>query len=417
MSSLPGHHRRPDCRLCGSRSLNLVIQLAPTPPANALLRQEQLNDGGEVKYPLDLFFCNSCTHLQLLDVVDPEILFRNYVYVSGTSPVFVEHFRRYRDFLVERYAVKSSNLAFEIGSNDGTFLKFFAEKGMAVLGVDPATKIAEAATRSGIPTLPLFFHDGTAKEIERTHGKAAYILANNVFAHIDDLHSIAQGVERLLADDGVFAFEVSYVVDVLDKTLFDTIYHEHLDYHAVGPLIPFLERHGLELIDAVRVESHGGSLRGIAQKMDGPRKKSQTVGELLALEKQKQLDKPETYQAFARNVESLGRHLSERLRALKAQHKHIAAFGAPAKATTLMHQFNIGADSIDFIVDDSPWKQGLFSPGTHVSIVSSEEIYRRNPDYLVVLAWNFADSIIQKHKKFSEQGGHFIVPLPQLKEV
>lgn len=242
-------------------------------------------------------------------------------------------------------------------------------------------------------------------------------MANNVFAHIDDLSSIARGVERLLAPDGIFAFEVSYLVDVLEKTLFDTIYHEHLCYHAVAPLVTFLEKHGLELIDTTRVDSHGGSLRAIAQKKGGPHAKRPSVQSLLQLEKKLGLHQANTYKKFADDISALGKKLNARLREIKAKGGKIAAFGAPAKATTLMHHFHIGADSIDFIVDDSPWKQNLFSPGTHIPVVSSEEIYKKNPEYLVVLAWNFADPIIKKHQKFLDQGGHFIVPLPQLKEV
>lgn len=407
------HYLRSDCRLCGSRNVAKVFQLEPTPPANAFLSRENLQE--EKKYPLDLYFCRQCTHLQLLDVVNPEILFRNYVYVSGTSPVFVEHFRRYSEYL-EKFGA-TSGFAFEIGSNDGTLLKFFQKKGMKVLGVDPATKIAAEATANGIPTLPLFFNEGVAKEVEQTHGKAKVILANNVFAHIDDLSSIAKGVERLLADDGVFAFEVSYLVDVLQKTLFDTIYHEHLCYHAVAPLIPFLEKHGLEMIDATQVDSHGGSLRAIAQKKGGPHKRQYSVDKLLNLELTLGLQNAETYEKFAKDISDLGQKLSTRLKQIKSSGKKIAGFGAPAKATTLMHHFHLGSDLIDFIVDDSPWKQNLYSPGTHIPVVSSEEIYKKNPDFLLVLAWNFADPIMKKHQKFLDQGGHFIVPLPQLKEV
>lgn len=417
MSQLPGHHLRDDCRLCGSRELTRVFQLAATPPANAFLKKEALASGTEVKYPLDLWFCETCTHLQLRDVVDPEILFRDYVYVSGTSPVFVDHFRRYRDFLFERFPLRSGQLAFEIGSNDGTLLRFFSEKGMKVLGVDPAVKIAKQATDAGIPTLPLFFDHDTAKDLKAKHGEASVILANNVFAHIDDLASVTRGVEHLLAADGVFVFEVSYLADVIEKTLFDTIYHEHLAYHAVAPLIPFFERHGMELIGAIRVDSHGGSLRGIAQKKGGPHKRAPGVDQLLTLEREMKLEQAATYSRFGADIVALGRKLNERLRALKAQGKRIAGFGAPAKATTLMHQFGIGADLVEFIVDDSPWKQGLYTPGTHVPVVTSDELYRRKPDYVVLLAWNFAEPIIKKHQQFLNQGGHFIVPLPQLKEV
>lgn len=409
-------HRRKTCRLCEGSELALVFKLAPTPPANNFLRKEQLGEKEE-KFPLDLFFCRTCKHVQILDVVDPEILFRNYVYVSGTSTQFVQHFQRYSDAIASRYGLQSGQFAFEIGSNDGTLLRCFKDKGLKVLGVDPARKIAENATAAGIPTLPLFFHEGVAKELKAQHGAADVILANNVFAHIDDLASIAKGVEHMLSDKGVFVFEVSYLVDVFEKTLFDTIYHEHLDYHSVGPLVSFFERHGLELINAERVDSHGGSLRATAQKKGGPHKVAAGVQDLVALEKSLGLYEEATYQTFAKNIEAVGQALGKRLRELKSQGKKIAAFGAPAKATTLMHHFKIGPEFVDYIIDDSPLKQGLYSPGYHIPVVSSEAITREKPDYLVILAWNFADFIIKKHPEYPKQGGHFIVPLPQLREV
>jgi SAM-dependent methyltransferase len=408
--------RRKNCRLCDSSDLAMVFGLAPTPPANNFLRQDQLKDPEE-KFPLDVFFCNSCKHVQILDVVDPEILFRNYVYVSGTSTQFVQHFQRYADAICSKYGFKSGQFAFEIGSNDGTLLRCFKEKGMKVLGVDPARKIAESATQAGIPTLPLFFHEGVAKELKAEHGSADVILANNVFAHIDDLASIARGVRHMLSDGGIFVFEVSYLVDVFEKTLFDTIYHEHLDYHSVGPLVSFFEKHGLELINAERVDSHGGSLRATVQKKGGPHQEAAGVQELIQLERKLGLYEQSTYQTFAKNIEAVGEALGRRLRELKSKGKKIAAFGAPAKATTLMHHFKIGPEFVDFIVDDSPLKQGLYSPGYHIPVVSSEAIAREKPDYLVILAWNFADFIVKKHPKFLEEGGHFIVPLPQLKEI
>ncbi len=402
--------RRDDCRLCGAKDFELVFQLAPTPPANAFVKTAAPQD----KYPLDLFLCKSCGHLQLRDVVDPAVLFEHYVYVSGTSPVFVKHFKDYADYLLGRFEIKKESLVVDIGSNDGTLLRFFKEAGMSVLGVDPAQEISKAANESGIETLNAFFTPELAAKIVREHGPAAVVTANNVFAHADDLKGILKGVHFLLAPDGVFAFEVSYLADVVKNTLFDTIYHEHVAYHSVTSLKRFLESNGFELIEAIKIEPHGGSLRAVAQKKGLPRQPGDSVAQRLAEEAAQGLTKPETFKAFARQIDARKKELSNLLKTIKSQGKTIAGFGAPAKATTLMHHFGLGADILDFIVDDSPWKQGLLSPGLHIPVVAAEELYKRKPDYVLILAWNFAEPIMKKHKAFTDGGGHFIVPLPEV---
>jgi SAM-dependent methyltransferase len=366
-------------------------------------------------FPLDVFFCNDCGHVQLLDVVDPRILFENYVYVSGTSPVFVKHFEDYAAWVRGTFAPAAGSLVVDIGSNDGTLLRFFKDAGHAVLGDDPARDIARRATESGIETVADFFTPDMAETIRSERGAAAVITGNNVFAHVDDLVGIVTGIRSLLAPDGVFVFEVSYLVDVYENTLFDTIYHEHLAYHTVKPLKRFFASHGMELIAAERVGSHGGSLRGVAQLAGGPRPAASSVAALVALEEQIGLDRAETLKGFAAKIDRVKDELSSRLVALKAAGKSIAAFGAPAKATTLMYHFGIGPDLIDFIVDDSPLKQGLYSPGMHIPVVPSSAIEERKPDCLVVLAWNFAEPIMKKHAGFRESGGQFIVPLPEVK--
>ena len=405
--------RRAACRLCGGRALTQVLSLAPTPPANAFVPREDL-DRPQERFPLDVFFCESCHHVQLLDVVEPKILFENYVYVSGTSPVFVRHFEDYARSVVERFRPAAGGLALDIGSNDGTLLGFFQKAGMKVLGVDPARAIAAEATSRGIETWADFFGPRLAARIRAERGPAAVITANNVFAHIDDLGGVADGVRDLLAPDGVFVFEVSYLVDVYEKTLFDTIYHEHLAYHSVAPLKRFFAAHGLELFAAERVLSHGGSLRGFAQLKGGPRAADGSVDALIALEQRLGLDRAETLAAFGRKIDAVGDSLRALLNDLKKRGKRVAGFGAPAKATTLMIHFGLGPDTIEFIVDDSPLKQGLFSPGLHVPVLSSEAIYARRPDYLLILAWNFARPIMDKHARFAAEGGHFIIPLPSV---
>ena len=406
--------RRETCRLCDGGDLTAVLELTPTPPANAFVPEAKLGEPQGV-FPLNVFFCNSCGHVQLLDIVDPEILFADYVYVSGTSPEFVQHFQDYAEAVTQKYLTEPEGcLALDIGSNDGTLLQQFKALGMKVLGVDPARDIAANATAKGIKTLATFFTSTLAAEIRRTYGAAKVITANNVYAHADDLADITDGIRALLATDGVFVFEVSYLVDVFEKTLFDTIYHEHLAYHSVKPLLGFFQDHGMELIAADRVSSHGGSLRCVAQLKGGPHAIQSSIGERIDHEQALGLDQEDTLLAFGDKINGVKVQLTALLNDLKDEGKTIAAFGAPAKATTLMYHFGIGPEMIDFIVDDSPLKQGLFSPGMHIPVLPSEAMYSKSPDAIVILAWNFAKPIMRNHAHYLEQGGRFIVPLPSV---
>lgn len=404
---------RADCRLCGSRDLQRIVSLGETPLANAFVSAADRAKTQE-RFPLDVYLCKGCSHVQLLDIVDPEVLFRDYVYVSSTSPVFVEHFRRYAQEMLRLTGIRQGSRVVEIGSNDGALLRFFQEAGMQVLGIDPARQIASDATRRGIETLPEFFDLALARTLKAQGWQASLVAANNVFAHADDLHTIVEGVAHLLTPDGVFVFEVSYLLDIFEKTLFDTIYHEHLSYHTVKPLAGLFARHGMELIDAVRVDSHGGSLRGIAKLKDGRLAKQPGVERLIAAEASLGLHGAGAFQAFFQNIQRRKAELTQRLAGLKRDGKRIAGFGAPAKATTLMFHFGLGPDTLDYIIDDSPLKQGLFSPGHHIPVVPSSLLYdaARKPDYALILAWNFADSIMKTHQPFQGSGGHFIVPLP-----
>lgn len=408
--------RRATCRLCHSRNLELVLSLTPTPPANAFINAADLGQNEE-RFPLDVFFCNDCAHVQLLDVVDPSVLFKNYVYVSGTSPVFVNHFQNYAAEMIQKFKLGQNAFVVEIGSNDGTLLRFFKDAGLKVLGIDPAEAIARAATQKGIETIPAFFTSRLAETIRAQRGQADLIVANNVFAHADDLRDIVKGIRTLLKPHGVYVFEVSYLVDVYEKTLFDTIYHEHLCYHSVKPLRAFFKANGMELIAAQSVDTHGGSLRALAQLAGGPHPVEPSVVKFIQREESLGLDKAATLKGFSAKINKLRDELNALLKKLKAEGKRIAAFGAPAKATTLMLHFGIGPEFVDFIVDDSPLKQGLYSPGFHIPVVPSAEIYARQPDYLVILAWNFAEPIIAKHAQFRQNGGHFIVPVPSVRIV
>lgn len=389
------------------------MELTPTPPANTFV-PENLLAYPQRCYPLNVYFCVDCGHVQLLDIIDPGDLFTEYVYVSGTSPANVEHFRCYAEQVIANTRLEPGNLVVEIGSNDGTMLRFFKDAGMRVLGVDPARSIAEAASAQGIETLAEFFTPQLCERIREVHGTAAVVIANNVCAHIDDLQSVMRGVRSLLEPQGSFVMQVSYLLDVHRGTLFDTMYHEHVDYHRVGPLRRFFDRMGMRMWDSQRVDAQGGSLRAYAGLADAGHPVRDGISAMEEAEREAGLDNPQTLRAFWRQIERCKVELTALLEGLKSRGLRIAAYGAPAKATTLMHHFSLDGSTIDFIVEDNPLKQGLYTPGLHVPVLATEQLYERAPDYVVVLAWNFAPSIIVRHRVFSERGGRFIVPLPSL---
>ena len=372
------YYKRKDCRQCHSQDLSIAINLNPTPLANDYIYEKNLKIIKK-KYPLDVYFCNSCKHLQLLDVVNPKKLFENYVYVSGTSSAFVKHFEKYAEYLNHNF--NSEGLVIDIGSNDGTILKAFKRFGYEVLGVEPAKAIAEEAIKNGIETIIDFFNPVVASEIKKKYGEVSIITANNVFAHIDNPSDFLAGVSKIISsDNGVFCFEVSYLKDVIENTFFDTIYHEHLDYHSLLSLRGFLKRNGFEIIDALKVATHGGSIRVISQKIGGKYKISESVNKLISEEYNTGLHELSTFIRFSNQIEKTRGNLIKVLKDLKAQGKSIVGYGAPAKATTLMHHFDIGPEEIDYIVDDSKWKQNLYTPGKKIKILPVNNMNEDNPD-------------------------------------
>ncbi len=398
---------RETCRVCTGRSLTKVLSLGSTPPANAFLKKEDLGKP-EQSFPLELSFCNDCGFVQLSHIVSPELLFRNYVYVSSTSPVFVSHFKELAELVTKRFGLQKNSLVVDIGSNDGILLRPFEALGMKVLGVDPAEKIAAEATKSGIETLPLFFGENVAKGIAEKYGKAKVVAATSVFSHVDDLDGFVNGVKELLADDGVFIIEVYYLYELLEKNLFDTIYHEHLSYFTVATMARLLQRLGMQVFDVEETDTHGGSLRVFAQKANGPHKVDGSVKRFIAQEAAKKLPEASTYTMFAEKIGQNKARLLELLKDLKSKGKRIVGYGAPAKGNTLLNYFQIGKEVLDCIVDDSQWKQGLYTPGTHIPVVGFDALSKQRPDYILILAWNFAGPIMKKCSGFS----NFIVPVP-----
>lgn len=421
---------RATCRLCWGTNLRRVLDLPATPLANEFLpgdRHPLRAPKPQDEFPLYLASCASCGHVQLPVVVDPERLFREYVYVSGTSPVFVDHFRRYAETTFDQLHLEPGDFVIDIGSNDGTLLREYQKLGTKVLGIDPALEIARRATESGIETWPRFFQGHVIERILAEKGPAKLVVANNVFAHADDLEGFALGVKEILEPGGHFVFEVSYLVDVLRKTLFDTIYHEHLSYHSVEPLYHFFARLGMSLVDAQRVDTHGGSIRVIVQAMSGVAY-SENARELMGEEQMLFLATNPTpiFASFASTIAERGRELRAEIEKVKAAGGNVAGYGAPAKATTLLRTFGI-EDLLDFVVDDSPHKQGRYLPGGKLRVVpigaldkgASEGWLRKEwPEAVVVLAWNFADSIVkQRLASYRATGGKCIVPLPTVEVI
>lgn len=417
---------RTTCRMCGSKRLVKVWSFGETPLANAYLKPEDIGRGGEEPFAsLDIYYCRDCCLAQMLDVVDPNVLFENYLYVSSTSPSFVKHFEDYAGHLIDRFKLNAESLVVDIGSNDGILLKPLKAAGVKVLGIDPAENLAAMANEAGIETIADFFTPELARRLAAERGRADVISANNVFAHTDGVDIFVEAVKRLLSPRGVFVFEVQYLGDLIEKKLFDIIYHEHLCYYSVHPLVEFFAGCGMEVFDVERLPVHGGSLRVYVQFEGGPYDRpSERITEILHEEKVQALTTLAPYQQFAARVASNKEKLQRILREIKAEGKKIVGYGAPAKATTLCYALGIDGDVLDYIVDDDKKiKQGLLMPGTHIPIVSPDYLYKPfdtaqgKPDYCLILAWNFAEQIRKNHRRFEEQGGRFIIPVPEPKIV
>ena len=406
------------CRLCDCTFLIKRLTLTPTPPANEFLDRPKEQE----VFPLELLECGDCGHIQLSCVVDPSRLFSNYVYVSGTSPSFVKHFENYATNVIEKFVLQPNDFIVEIGSNDGTLLNFFQNAQMKVLGIDPAKQISERANQNGIETWNEFFDDSTVSRIKE---KAKIVVANNVMAHIEDLKGVVKNIKNILADDGVFIFEVSYLVDMCEKITFDLCYHEHLSYHHIGALKHFFTKMGMKLFDVKKIDTHGGSIRCFVSHQQSEYKVSDKIYEMMTYESsiglktEVELDFPASsiFHHMKSKIDHIQNELVSRLVELKSRGKTICIYGMPAKITTLMFKFQLGNDLIDFGIDDSFMKIGKYSPGKHIKVLSSKVLYSRKPDYCLIGAWNFADQIIEKHQEYLNQGGHFIVPLPEIREI
>ena len=400
------------CRLCGSEKLTVFLDLGSTPLADDFLKPERLREP-EARYPLRVARCDGCFLVQLDYVVDPEILYRNdYPYVSSTTRTGVSHFHAFAAGVVEAYGISAGSLAVDIGSNVGVLLEGFGKKGLRILGVEPAPNIAAIARENGVPTLCEFFGPAAANRAVAEHGKAKVITGSNVFAHVDDLRTFMDAVDILLEDDGVLVVEAPYLVHLLDNLEYDTIYHEHLSYLSLTPLVPFFRSCGMELFDVMQSNIHGGSIRMFVSR-SGQRPVRDSVRTHLRTEDERGIHTLANLSTFAGRVSNHRDDLVRLLASLKREGKRIAGVGAPAKGMTLLNYCKIGMETLDFLTEKASLKIGRYAPGSHLPIVPDARLWTENVDYALLLAWNFKDEIIANLSAFSEKGGKFIIPIPK----
>lgn len=381
------------------------------PLANAFPRVPE-EFAAEPRFPLDVCRCGNCGLVQTPDVIDPEVLFREYVYVTGVSEIMNEHHRAYARSLTELLALRTCDLVIEIASNDGSLLRRFGELGVRTLGVEPAANIAERARAEGTETLDVFFDESTAPQVRDYRGPARVVIANNVLAHVDDTVGFLRGCRMLLSPEGVVVIEVPYLRHLIDRLEYDTIYHEHLCYFSVGALLRAFGAAGLAVRRVEHVPVHGGSLRVMACAADGRAEHAPDVTREADRECADGLGDARLYHSFAQRVCEQRAALRGLLESLRASGRRLAAYGAPAKGNTLLNYCGIGTDVLEFTVDRNPLKVGRFTPGMHLPVRPVGELEARRPDFALLLAWNLAEEVFRQQRPYREAGGRFILPIP-----
>jgi SAM-dependent methyltransferase len=396
------------CRACLGSDLFLYLPLGDHPPANAFVRPEALGKP-EATWPLDTHVCLTCGLIQVPDKLPPDF-FVEYVYIPSEADTMRRHFAALARQCKETLVTSPDDCVVDIGCNDGLFLASCKAEGLRTLGIDPSQNIAAFARARGIEVFNEYFTSESSKRVLAQFGPAKVIVTTNTFNHIDDLHGFMDGVRTLLAPDGTFVIEVPQALTCVEHNEFDTVYHEHLSVFSVASIVALGRFFGLEVVDVEELPIHGGSMR-VFLRRSGPAKP--IVAEWLRREEEAGLFERHTYVEHAARVERIRSELMALLRDLKRQGKRLAGYGAPAKGSTLLNYYGIGPDLLEFLADRNQLKQGKYSPGTHIPVVSPDVIADSKPDYLLILAWNFADEIMEQQEEFRAAGGKFILPIPE----
>jgi len=405
----------PRCRFCEAPLRHSLVDLGMSPLCESYVSGEQLNQM-EPFYPLHVYVCESCLLAQLEEYVSPEAIFTEYAYFSSYSDSWLEHSKRYTRQMIDRFGIGPRSLVVELASNDGYLLQYFAEKGVPVLGIEPARNIAKVAIEKGIPTLVEFFGEKLAGDLVAQGRQGDLILGNNVLAQVPALNDFVRGMKLLLKPGGVITMEFPHLVRLMDENQFDTIYHEHFSYFSLLAVERIFAAQGLTLFDVEELPTHGGSLRIFARHADDASKPvTARTEELRDREIAAGLRRMSTYDAFAEKVRETKRKLLGFLIEAKRDGRRICGYGAPGKGNTLLNYCGIRTDFLDFTVDRNPYKQGKYTPGTHIPILAPDKIAEARPDYVLILPWNFKDEIMSQLSYIREWGGRFIVPIPEVR--
>ena len=399
--------------MCESKNLKLVIPLEKIPITEKYVGSDQ-RDNNDDLYPIDVYMCLDCSHVQLLDVIDPKILWDDFTFRTGQAQIIIEHMRDVAETTCENYEIPEKSLVIDVGSNDGTLLQNFKDQQMKVLGIDPAEEISVEASNAGIPTIPQYLTKSLVKEIVQEHGKAHVVTCFNAFAHTDDMNQFMSCIANMISTDGIFVFEVSYLVDIVDDLLLGAIIHEHLCHHSITPMVEFLKKHGMELINVERAPYQGGSFVGTAQHIGGSRIVNDSVFAMIKFEKQCGLHLPETLENFSIRLNRLILNFNQLILKWKNENANIAGYGASRSGPTLLAQFKIGK-KISYIFDDHPQKVNKYTPGDKIRVLPTKELVKRMPEYTVILAWVHTDTIISNNHEYLIKGGNFVLLLPEIK--
>lgn len=402
------------CRFCGTPLTESFADLGVSPPSNAYLAEADLRRM-EPFYPLHAYVCANCLLVQLDEFQTPDQLFGHYRYFSSFSELWLRHAERYAEAMIGRFSIGARSQVVEVASNDGYLLQFFHRRGVPVLGIEPATNVARAAEEKGITTLVRFFNVSTARNVVLMGKQADLLIGNNVLAHVPDLNGFVAGLKIALKPEGALTMEFPHLLKLVAFNQFDTIYHEHFSYFSLLTAARVFARHGLRLFDVEELETHGGSLRVFACHEGAGHQASGRVAALLSREREAGLERIKSYRGFAENVRKVKRDLLSFLIRAKEDGKTVAGYGAPAKGNTLLNFCGIRTDLLDYTVDLSPHKQGLFLPGSRIPIFTPAKISETKPDYVLILPWNLQDEIMVQMGHIRDWGGRFVVPIPELK--